>query len=89
MKYIIELFNKHAENTEFNEIENPLHEDKEICGLLYLRKLVKTDLNFVVSHSNLYLSEDRDLINKITEVDVIYLTRCGISFGGGYFYIAT
>ena len=46
-KYIKELFNKHAENTEFNDIENPLHKDREICGLLYLRKLVNTDLNCI------------------------------------------
>ena len=86
MKYIRKLFDKHVdEYLEFEEIENPLHEDMQMCGMLYLKNLCEKDFNLTGSMGGIGITLDSNLKKTLTEEDVIYLHRCGITYSRNTF----
>ena len=73
------------EYIEFERIENPICKRPDICAFLLLEKLApgSHDMIFAAIHDELYLAASvEDFANAATEEDVLFLTRCGVSFDG-------
>jgi len=66
----------------FDRIENPLSKRPDLCGFLYLDKLFprERDMISAAEHDEIWLDIDIEEIYKLSEEDIIYLTRCGIRF---------
>jgi hypothetical protein len=87
-KEIEDLFSKHsdAEYLEHDKIpkEERLHPSRTLSGYLKLASLMKDPSQFDVEtkwEETMWLCVIDDLRKKdVTEADVIYLLRCGISY---------
>lgn len=80
-----ELFEKHnSEYLKFERIpeKDRLHPNRTLCGYLKLATLHQDPKDFSVAadHDIVYLATARDLVESVTEQDVIYLRRCGIHY---------
>lgn len=78
-----------AVEEEFLEFDNiPVNEKRhtlpDLCGMLYLHeKLGKVGDSKAVAaaeHYNVYLRWGGKELKKLTQEDVLYITRCGISY---------
>lgn len=69
---------------KFDKIEDKLHDNAQICGLLYLHKLVSANnklklFSYMGSEGIAALNINMADLAKVIKVkDIIYLTRCGI-----------
>jgi len=69
-------------------IEQQLHPDSFICGLMKLYKLLnKKNMDFSADHDIVYLASSYELPDDITQEDVDYLKRCGFHFDSTNFCI--
>lgn len=78
-----ELFEKH--NDEFLEFKRIPKTDRpserpDLCAFLYLDKLFpgKRDMVCSAEHDEIWLDVESKHLKKLSENDVIYLTRCGV-----------
>lgn len=79
------MFKKYSdEYLNFGEIPDheKLNKNSDLCGILYISKLLKNPERFDMEtgHEIIYLPNVNSLKKKLTDHDVIYLRRCGISF---------
>lgn len=85
MNKLQEQFRKYSdeEYLEFERIpaEQKLHSDDSLCGYLKVYSLLKEGKNLVLDaeHDVIFLAA-RDKLKNMTDDDVIYLLRCGISY---------
>lgn len=58
-----------------------LHSSRRLCGYLKVAGLMKNPERFDVhaEHDTLYLV-DADDLKELSEADVLYLSRCGVSY---------
>lgn len=82
--HVCELFDKYDEEyRKFDRIPiaQRLHTVDKICGILKVYQLlnVKNHWSMDAQHDILYLSP-LDALDPLTDADVIYLQRCGISY---------
>jgi len=80
---LTELFNKYEdEYGKFERVENPLSHRPDLCAFIRLDILLPQGRRDIVSsaeHDQIYLGiELEELLQVITEEDVLYLTRCGV-----------
>ncbi len=85
MEYEEYVASKFEELTEeylkFERIPDKLHICPTLCGYLKVASLYKNPAKFSVAaeHDVVYMGWLDDL-RKVTEEDIVYLLRCGISF---------
>lgn len=85
---IEEILDKHDdEYLKFERIpiEDRLHENKQLCGLLYVYKLMEdpTKFSLEAGHDVIWVCHP-DWIRELTDEDAIYLQRCGIHYSSEY-----
>jgi hypothetical protein len=73
-----------VEYRQFEKIDKRLHDRPDICGLIYLDRLLpspKVRIIVVARHEQIWLGTNtKDLAKVATEDDVLYLVRCGIFY---------
>lgn len=78
------LFKKHDdEHGMFERIVFPVSQCPDICAMLLLEDICNHRARMIAgtAHDVVYLSVDpSDVAGKITEDQVIYLSRCGVMF---------
>lgn len=83
MSKIEELFMKYDdEYTEFDKIENKRHPRPDICAMIYLHEKLggKGDAVVCAEHDQIWLNWEKKEIKKLTDEDVLYITRCGVRY---------
>jgi hypothetical protein len=76
------------EYRKFERIENPISRKPDLCAFLFLDKLTPDSTKRIVmcsEHDVIYLGDDSDLLDLLTEEDVIFLLRCGVLLGDGLY----
>lgn len=75
-----------VEYRHFGKIDNRLHDRPDICGLLYLDRLLPNpgfEIIAVAEYEQIWLDTDiKELAEVATEEDILYLDRCGIVYDG-------
>ena len=79
------LFGKHEQYyVQFEQIDNPLHNRPDLAAFLLLAELCpgSGDIIGAAEHDEVYLSIDveKGLLPVVTEENIIYLLRCGVSY---------
>jgi hypothetical protein len=75
-----------ANHLEFEKIEKPKFQRRDLCAFVKLNELVPGDDDIVsaAEHDEIWLAIDvEELAEVITEDDIIFLLRCGVMFDEG------
>ena len=96
MSKIAEWFSSHTETNEnaveddeflqFDRVQDPPSQRRDICAFLLLDKLVpgKGDIIACAEHDQIWLDVAVDDLEDVaTEDDIIYLLRCGVWYDDG------
>jgi hypothetical protein len=83
-KQIAEWFEKYEDNhLDFDSIpaDKRLHPQDDLCALLKVSSLMKdpSKFNLRAEHDEIFFGDFEDL-GTVTEEDVLYLARCGVSW---------
>ena len=64
--------------------ENRKHHRRDLCAFLYLDEKLGGNYNFVsdAQHDQIYLGFTN--LHKLTQEDVLYITRCGVGYDGTF-----
>jgi hypothetical protein len=70
---------------DFERIPEPdrRHPMRDLCGMIYLYEKIggKGDIIKGAEHDVIHLADEDECGDKLSEADVLYLSRCGIFLG--------
>ena len=87
MNKVEKLFEKHEEEyADFEHIpeKDRRHPRPDVCAFIYLHEKLggSGDAISAAGHDEIWLDWDDKELKKLTDEDVLYLTRCGVRYNG-------